>query len=138
MGNWFAKTPGGLGVKNGRLAACPDSPNCVCSQEERESHHVAAFTFEGEATVAFLRLIEVLKTWPRTRIVEQTDRYLHVEFTTPILRFVDDGEFLLSPEEHVIQVRSAARLGSHDFGVNRRRMEKLRKAFQSASSHPAR
>ena len=30
----LAKKPDNLGVNEGRLTACPPSPNCVCSQDE--------------------------------------------------------------------------------------------------------
>jgi uncharacterized protein (DUF1499 family) len=132
MGNWFAAKPEGLGPKNGRLANCPDSPNCVCSQEDRDSHHVAPFKYDGEGQAAFSRLVELLKTWPRARIVTQTDDYLHVEFTSALLRFVDDVEFLLMDEDKRIQVRSASRVGYSDLGANRKRVEAIRAAFESA------
>ena len=66
----------------------------------------------------------------RARVVEVTDRYLHAEFTTPVFRFVDDVEFLLAAD--AIHVRSASRLGWSDFGVNRRRVERLRRAFAAS------
>lgn len=129
MGNWFAGKPQGLGVENGRLSKCPDSPNCVCSQDDRESHHIEPLKYRGDGDAAFARLEEVLKSWPRTKIITQTDNYMHVEFTTPVLRFVDDGEFLLMKDEQAIHLRSASRVGHSDLGKNRERMQKLRAAF---------
>jgi len=41
-------------------------------------------------------------------------------------------EFVLAPEESVIHVRSAARIGLSDFGVNRARVEELRERFDDA------
>ena len=55
--------------------------------------------------------------------------YLHVEFTTALLRFVDDVEFLLDPDKKLIHYRSASRIGRSDLGTNRRRMEMIRRAF---------
>ena len=132
LGNWFAGKPEGLGVKDGRLADCPDSPNCVCSQEDRETHHVDPLKYEGDGPAALARLVKVIENWPRAKIVTRTDNYLHAEFTTPILRFVDDVEFLLAEEENAIHVRSGSRVGHSDMGVNRKRVEALRKAFESA------
>jgi uncharacterized protein (DUF1499 family) len=129
LGNWFAGKPKTLGAANGRLALCPDSPNCVCSQETRPSHQVAALAYEGDGEAAFSRLAELLKAWPRAKIITQTETYMHVEFTTRILRFVDDVEFLLSEDEHVIHIRSASRMGRSDLGTNRQRVETLRAAF---------
>jgi uncharacterized protein (DUF1499 family) len=129
LGNWFKARPENLGATNGRLADCPDSPNCVCSQETRPSHNIAALACEGEGQAAFSRLAELLNSWPRTKIVTQTDNYMHVEFTTLIMRFVDDVEFLLAEDEKVIHVRSASRVGYSDLGTNRKRVEAIRAAF---------
>ena len=43
-----------------------------------------------------------------------------------MFRFVDDVEFHLRSAEGVIAVRSASRIGTSDFGVNRRRVERIR------------
>lgn len=129
MGNWLTKRPSDLGAANGRLANCPDSPNCICSQEARPSHQIAALAYEGDGPAAFSRLADLLKSWPRAGIISQTDTYLHVEFTTRIMRFVDDVEFLLVEDEKVIHVRSASRVGYSDLGANRKRVEAIRAAF---------
>ncbi len=70
------------------------------------------------------RLLAILTQAPRVRVVQQEDNYLRAEFTSRLLRFVDDVEFLLG--ERGIEVRSASRLGHSDFGVNRERVEQLR------------
>jgi uncharacterized protein (DUF1499 family) len=43
---------------------------------------------------------------------------------------VDDVEFQLVPEERLMHVRSASRVGYWDLGVNRRRVERLREALK--------
>lgn len=63
---------------------------------------------------------------PRTKLVDESDTYLHYEFTSLLLRFVDDVEFVLDDETKTIHFRSASRTGYGDFGVNRRRMEDIR------------
>lgn len=63
---------------------------------------------------------------PRARIVTQTDNYLHAECRSRVLGFVDDLELHYRPGQGMISVRSASRLGYSDFGVNRKRVEKLR------------
>lgn len=63
---------------------------------------------------------------PRTKIIAQTDNYLHAECSSAVFGFVDDLELHLRPEQNLIAVRSAARLGRSDLGVNRRRVENLR------------
>jgi uncharacterized protein (DUF1499 family) len=61
--------------------------------------------------------------------VTQRDGYLHVEFTSATMGFVDDVEFVLDAPARTIHVRSSSRLGYRDFGVNRERVEKIRSAF---------
>ncbi|QDT64354.1 DUF1499 domain-containing protein [Calycomorphotria hydatis] len=124
----FSRKPDNLGVQaDGKLRACPSSPNCVCSQVAVEdSHYVAPLLVQGEAETIQTRLKEALAKMPRTKITEETDRYLHVKFTTALMRYVDDVEFLIEPEAGLIHVRSASRLGYSDLGANRKRVEELR------------
>jgi uncharacterized protein (DUF1499 family) len=68
----------------------------------------------------------VLTTLPRTKLVDEDESYLHYEFTSLLLRFVDDVEFLFDEATKTIHFRSASRLGHSDFGVNRKRMEQMR------------
>ena len=55
-----------------------------------------------------------------------TETYLHAEFKSAVFRFVDDVEFFADEGAGVIQVRSAARVGNSDLGVNRKRLETIR------------
>jgi uncharacterized protein (DUF1499 family) len=119
----------GPGLRDGRLADCPPSPNCVCSQAADTAHRLAPLTFSGDPTAAWQRLRDVVAARPRVRIVAATDDYLHAEFRSLMFRFVDDVEFLLDRAGRVIHCRSASRVGYYDFGVNRRRMESIRQAF---------
>jgi uncharacterized protein (DUF1499 family) len=56
-----------------------------------------------------------------------TDIYLWATYRSRLFRFVDDLELRLDAEKGVVHVRSASRLGYSDFGVNRERVEMLRK-----------
>jgi uncharacterized protein (DUF1499 family) len=121
------KSANHLGVSDGRLTACPRSPNCVSSQAEDEAHRIAPLVFKDTPDMAFARLKQVLDGRGDTTIIEERPGYLRVEFHT--LLFVDDGEFLLDTEQRLIQVRSASRLGYTDLGKNRRRLEEIRQSF---------
>ncbi len=83
----------------------------------------------GEPAAAFDRLRTLLAGAPRTVIVTATDDYLHAVCRTR-LGFADDIECRLCPTGRVIHVRSASRIGIYDFGVNRRRVEALRRRLQ--------
>ena len=65
----------------------------------------------------------------RATIITQNENYLYAEYTSAIMRFVDDVEFLYDPGQQVVQVRSASRLGTSDLGVNRKRIEFIRSAL---------
>lgn len=111
-----------LGVSNGELASCPDSPNCVSTQAQDDSHRMATLPWRGSTEEAMGRLQQVIQSFPRTHIVTRTDDYLHVEFRSLIFRFIDDVELWVNPAEQVIHFRSASRIGYSDLGANRKRM----------------
>lgn len=117
--------PQNLGMRDGALAPCPLSPNCVSSRADDERHRVEPLRFVDDPDVAFARLREILAARDDTTFVREETSYLRVEFRT-WLGFVDDGEFLLDPEGRVIHVRSASRLGYSDLGKNRARIEEIR------------
>ena len=61
---------------------------------------------------------------------KELDQFFHIEVTSRIFGFVDDVEFYLN-EPGIIHFRSASRIGYSDLGVNRERMETIRKTFQN-------
>jgi uncharacterized protein (DUF1499 family) len=130
----LAKKPDNLGVVDGRLAPCPNSPNCVSTQATDDEHQIKPLTFDGSPEEAVQRLKAAIATIPRMTIVTETGDYLHAEATSLIFRFVDDVEFLVDRQAKVIHFRSASRAGHSDLGVNRARMEKIRQAFQQPPS----
>ncbi|WP_439861563.1 DUF1499 domain-containing protein [Pseudomonas sp. MBLB4136] len=123
-----AGTPAQLGAGDGRLAPCPDSPNCVSSQAPEGQWRVEPLPLRGNPRQTQERLVTLLDQEPRARLVEQRDGYLRAEFRSRLLRFIDDVEFLVG--EQKVDVRSASRLGHTDFGVNRQRVERLRQGLE--------
>ncbi len=134
--NRFVARPNHLGPVHGRLAGCPDSPNCVASQSEDPAHHIEPLATEGPSRRSIPRLRRLLTGRSRVRLVTETDIYLHYEFVTPVCRFVDDVEFLADETQPVIHVRSASRIGHSDLGTNRRRIEELRREWDHARHAP--
>ncbi len=118
--------PADLGARNGRLAPCPDTPNCVSSQAADDGHRVAPLPYTGSREEAIARLAAAVRSFPRAGIVTGTDGYLRAEFTSVLFRFVDDVEFLADDDAKVIHIRSASRIGRSDLGVNRKRVEAVR------------
>jgi uncharacterized protein (DUF1499 family) len=126
--------PNNLGARDGVLAACPASPNCVSSQADDEQHRIAPLAFTGDPDVAFARLKLVLGRRVDTTIIDERADYLRAELRTTL--FVDDGEFLLDGAHKVIHLRSASRLGYSDLGKNRSRMEAIRHEFLNEEKKP--
>jgi uncharacterized protein (DUF1499 family) len=123
--------PDNLGVHEGKLAPCPNTPNCVSSQAEDDAHRMGPIPFGGDADEALARLKSVVGSQPRTNIVSADGDYVHAECVSFLFRFVDDMEFLVDRDAKVIHFRSASRAGRSDLGVNRKRMEKIQKDFDS-------
>lgn len=119
------RPPLNLGVTEGRLAPCPDSANCVSSQATDTDRRVEPLRYEGDSSQARARLLEVLRGMERVQVQRADDDYLHAEFRSAMFGFVDDVEFYFS-SPGAIQVRSASRTGYYDFGVNRKRVERIR------------
>ncbi len=125
--------PARMGITDGKFIPCPDSPNCVSSQSTDQSHAIEPLSYKGAPTEARARLLAVIKGMKRSNIVTEQALYIHAEFTSAVFRFVDDAEFYIDDAQKVIHIRSAARLGYYDFGVNRKRMETIRQLFNNAS-----
>jgi uncharacterized protein (DUF1499 family) len=131
----FAGTrPTNLGVKQGQLLACPNTPNCVNSQSSNADQKVEPLTFSSSPAQALANLKSVIQTMPRTRLVTEESNYLYAEFTTALMGFVDDVEFYIDEAARVVHVRSASRLGQSDLGVNRKRVEEIRAKFAAIDS----
>ncbi len=126
----FRSEPAGIGLKDGRLAPCPESPNCVSTQTDQPEKKMEPLKFSGSAGKAREKIVAVLESLPRTRLVEESENYLHFEVRSFLMRYVDDVEFLIDPQKEQIDFRSASRMGYSDLGVNRARMETVSELFQ--------
>lgn len=123
-----------LGLENNRLQACPSSPNCVSSQAGDHAHFIKPLETKGSTLMAKNALLGILEALPRAKVTHAEDAYIRAEFTSRVFRFVDDAEFLIletKPDEVLIHVRSASRVGRSDFGVNRKRVEHIRHKMTS-------
>jgi len=135
MFSW--KRPDNLGARDGRLAPCRRTPNCVSSQADPADaeHRIAAIPFRGSTVEAMVAAKRAIESMARASIVSEEPSgaffYLYAEFRSKLLGFVDDLELLFDEKAGVFHVRSASRLGRRDFGVNRKRVEALRARLQS-------
>ncbi|MCY7367034.1 MAG: DUF1499 domain-containing protein [Chamaesiphon sp.] len=121
-------SPTNIGVNNGKLAICPNTPNCVNSQAivSDTEHSIKSIQIGQGIPQSMADLKLAIKSMPRSTIIKETNNYLYVEFTSKLMGFVDDVEFYFDDDGKSIQVRSASRLGESDLGVNRQRIEEIR------------
>lgn len=132
------------GLVESKLQLCAQSSNCVCSENGgTEASTVDPFSFSGSASVSgdhsdnssvsidWEKLIGVLVA-DGAKIVDQSENYLAATYTSKFFGFVDDVELRLDAQTGLLQVRSASRAGKSDLGINRSRVERLRRKFSSS------
>ena len=110
-----------------KLGLCPDKPNCVSTQDDREQHALDTFELSDSANLDAIE--QVALTLPGSKTASKTEDYLRIECTSRIMRFVDDLELKITDDKLI--VRSESRTGHSDFGVNRKRAEQLRASLKS-------
>jgi len=118
-----------IGIVDGKLHPCPKSPNCVSTQAIDEKQKMEALNYSGSLEDAKVKIVNIINSLKRSKIITNEENYIHIEFRTATFRFVDDVEFLFDDKEKVIHFRSRARMGYSDMGVNRKRMEEITRLF---------
>ena len=125
-----------LGHENGRLGSCPTSPNCVSSEASGDKHAIEPLQVTGASAEVKDTLLKVLNELNPSSVTAAEEGYIRAEFASALFGFVDDVEFYIpaqaSPTVNV-QVRSAARVGYSDLGVNRKRIELIREKLKMLS-----
>jgi uncharacterized protein (DUF1499 family) len=124
-------TPENLGLIDGQLIACPESPNCVSSQSDvtDEAHFIKAISYKMSRSKMQLALEKYLLSTANYRIIKSELGYLHTEVKSDLIGFVDDVEFYLPKDGKLIHIRSASRVGYSDFDVNRNRVRQITAAL---------
>jgi len=131
MGLFSGSRPADLGLAGGKLRGGDGRPNWVSSQvSAADAHYLAPFAVRGDPDRAWQALEAAVRAEAGAKVVTRRPGYLHAEFSSRAMGFVDDAEFALDSAAGVIHVRAGARLGIRDFGVNRARVERLRDAVQ--------
>ncbi len=127
--NAMSSPPDGVGVAGASLAPCPDSPNCVSTEASDGEHAIEPLPLAASEARTIELLSSVVNDLPGGQSVLKDDNYLHSEFRSSLLRFVDDVEFLVDKDDNVVHIRSASRTGRSDLGVNRARVEQIRSRY---------
>lgn len=135
---WLSGTAPDLGVRDGRLNAPSSRPNSVTSQAalypghpRRETATIAPLPSIGDGPASLAAIRKIVEGMPGAKVITSGPDYLYAQFTTPLMRFVDDTEFWFDPAGGVVQVRSASRVGHSDKGLNRARVEAIRARLEA-------
>lgn len=130
--------PTDLGVHDGKLKPPSKTPNSVSSQAslypdhpKRDYADIAPLPLKGEAEATLAHIAAIIEGMEGGKVIKKEPGYLYAQFTTRLMKYVDDVEFWFDPDAKVIHVRSASRLGSSDLGVNRKRIESIREKLAS-------
>lgn len=109
------------------FAECPSSPNCVSSQSKSLSHKVEPLQFRGTLFDFHQFIQKIEKEIPNSKVIRIEGPFVSMVVSSRVFRFKDDVELYFVEQESLIHVRSASRLGYSDLGVNRKRVEAIRK-----------
>ncbi len=112
------------------LPSCPNSPNCVSSESSDLDHQVLPLKIETlPAEQAMFILKQTLSGMAGQVNESHQSTHLHAQFKSNVFGFIDDVDVVLNRENRRIEIRSASRTGYYDFGVNKKRVETIRDAF---------
>ena len=130
--------PNDLGVRDGKLKPPSSTENSVSSQAalypdhpERIYADIAPLALKGDGPATLARIKGIVEGMDGAKVVKSEPGYLYAQFTTQLMKYVDDVEFWFDPAANAIQVRSASRVGRGDMGVNRKRIEAVRAALEA-------
>ena len=139
MGLLRGKVPADLGVKQGKLKGLSATPNCVSSQADLYPDHlqrhysgIAPLALRGDGLATIAKLKTIVQSTANAKLITSEPDYLYAQYSTPLMKYVDDVEFWFDPASNAIAVRSASRLGQRDFDANRKRIEAVRSALATA------
>jgi uncharacterized protein (DUF1499 family) len=129
-----SSTPPAGKLIEGHLRPCPNRPNCV-SSENCGSAPAAPISFRSSPEQAW-QIMQTVIEGLGGKISDRGPTYLWATFSSRFCRFVDDVELRLETEGKIMHIRSGARVGYADFGVNRKRVETIRERFTEQENQP--
>jgi len=117
------------------LNICSANKNCVCSEvAEDKEHYLEPYSYKNVindagqtskvADIIWQSLMIAIKK-AGGLVNTRSSYYASATFESAFFGFVDDFEVRLDVDKKLIHFRSASRVGRSDFGVNRKRVQKL-------------
>ena len=106
-------------------------PRSVSSDTYLPIYRVKPFQLIVDIDEAWPAIKKEIELMDRAQVVEQTHDSMTAHVKSKIFRFVDVLDLVYRPKKNTVGVRSAAKIGFYDFGVNRSRVERLRSALKA-------
>ena len=120
------------GLIDGKLSACPDKPNCVCSEfADDNSHYVSPLALNQDTAEIAMSNLQALVSELGGEIQTTDQFYLAASFKSALFGFVDDLEIRIDIDSDTIHLRSASRVGHGDLGANQKRIDQLKAKYQN-------
>lgn len=122
-----------VGLIDGKFSPCPKMHCCVSTMSDIDDkkHYIEPISYQEDIGKAMDKIINIVNSMKRTKILKKTDNYIHALFTTALIKFKDDVQFYFDDNHKIIHFKSQSRLKGYDYNTNRNRMEKIRKLFLS-------
>ena len=117
----------GKDLIDGKLAVCPDKPNCVST----ENNALTPISINLHPPEEAWLILKTVITEMGGKIIKSRSDYLWASFETSLIKFTDDVEARLDLENKVIHLRSASRVGYYDFNVNNKRLKRIIKGVSN-------
>lgn len=118
-----------LGVDNGLFLPLASSPNGVSTQAQNPEKLIKPLPFMESLEDTKAGIIKACKLYGDCRIVSESENYIHMVFTTGIMKFNDDVEFYMNESRLVVEYRSQSRVGYSDMGLNRERYDSILSSY---------
>ncbi|MCB0391058.1 MAG: DUF1499 domain-containing protein [Bdellovibrionales bacterium] len=97
------------------------------TKSNERKHYIAPLIISNKKTKVFEVVKNILSNWNGIQLVEEHGEYLHYEVKSKWFGFTDDLEIFWAKDVGLLHFKSASRLGYYDLGVNRKRVENLKK-----------
>ncbi len=105
--------PTDLGVRDGKLKPPSMTENSVTSQAalypdhpQRKYADIAPLPLKGDGPATIAKIKAIVEKMDGAKVVKSEPGYLYAQFTTKLMKYVDDVEFWFDPAANAIQVRA--------------------------------
>lgn len=118
-------TPKAIGITAGQFTPLANTPNGVSSQVTDPSKQVQALPFKDNLETTKKHIKAACESYGQVKIITETDTYMHMVFTTGLMKYHDDVELYFDQTNKVIHYKSQSRIGYSDMGLNRKRYDEI-------------